>query len=331
MIGESRPIPRSRSRCLPPPSPAQSAASRANGALSRGPATPDGKARSAANATRHGLRGTSRAVPPEHAPELAALRDALTARLAPVDAVERHWVGEIAFGLWQQQRLQALTAAALAHAESGTDEPETSRLPSLATLARYRARIERDLRLAREGLEAARSSRPRLPSTPDLANPARLRWLAERIETGLPAARPRTTRTNPSRTLGRNPRRRPPHLPRFGPPRVTRSNPSPPPRRVGCSTVASVAGSRRWAARSPGVPGRRERGRAHVAEPIIRERCQTSQRTSSASPVMTQAAVISPQAIPVSACGSNRSTVAMRSTLALEERRGPRTARARCL
>src|SRR3954453_20603821 len=91
------------------PSPAQSSTSRANGALSRGPATPDGKARSAANATRHGLRGTSRTVPPEHAPELAALRDALTARLAPADAVERHWVGEIAFALWQQQRLQAIT------------------------------------------------------------------------------------------------------------------------------------------------------------------------------------------------------------------------------
>src|SRR4051794_13752080 len=105
------------------PSSAQSAASRANGALSHGPATPDGKASSAANAIRHGLRGTSRTVPPEHAPELAALREAHTDRLAPVDAVERHWVAEFAFTLWQQQRLRAVTAEALA-AEGGTDEPE---------------------------------------------------------------------------------------------------------------------------------------------------------------------------------------------------------------
>ena len=250
------------------PSCAQSTISRVNGTLSRGPVTPDGRARSAASATRHGLRGTFRAVPPERAPELGALRNALIARLGPVDAVERHWVGEIAFGLWQQQRLRALTALALAHAASGTDEPETSRLPSLATLARYRARIERDLRLAREGLEAARSDRPRLPSTPDLASPSQLRWLADRIETAMAGRAPANdtdepeghAQRNPRYRLGRNRRRRP-HLPRFGPSRIARSNPSPPRRRVGRSTAASGAGSRRWAARRPGVPGRPEQAR----------------------------------------------------------------------
>src|SRR5947209_11093823 len=122
------------------PSPAQSAAARGNGALSRGPATPDGKARSAGNATRHGLRGTSRAIPPEDAAALAEYREALTARVAPADPVEQHWVGEIAFALWQQRKLQALTAAVLAHADNGTNEPEPqaraepepTRLPSLA-------------------------------------------------------------------------------------------------------------------------------------------------------------------------------------------------------
>src|SRR3954451_23887140 len=114
-------------------------------------------------------------------PDLADFRDALAARLAPADAVEEHWVGEIAFALWQQQRLQALAALALAAAENGTDEPEPTRLPSLATLARYRARIERDLRLAQHELETARQSRPRLPSGAGVANPARLRWRRGRV------------------------------------------------------------------------------------------------------------------------------------------------------
>ena len=186
------------------PSPAQSAASRANGALSRGPATPDGKARSAANATRHGLRATSGTVPPEHAPDLAALRDALTARLAPVDPVERHWVGEIAFALWQQQRLQAVTAEAIADAQSGTDEPEPPACPRSPRSPATAPGSSATCGSRRKSLEAARQSRPRLPSDPGLANPARLRWLADRIEAGLADRAPAndTGEPEPASTAG---------------------------------------------------------------------------------------------------------------------------------
>src|SRR5689334_22891135 len=126
---------------------------------------------------------SSRLLPDDDA-DLAAFRDALTARHAPVDAVEEHWVAEMAFALWQQQRLQALAALALAAAANGTDEPD-ARLPSLATLARYRGRVERDLRLAEKELEAARQTRLRLPSRPTAADAARMRWMAGRIEAGL--------------------------------------------------------------------------------------------------------------------------------------------------
>jgi hypothetical protein len=75
----------------------QSAASRANGDRCRGPATPEGKARSTPDATRHGLRGTPRA--------LASPREALGARLAPAVPVEHHGVAETAFPLWRQHGL----------------------------------------------------------------------------------------------------------------------------------------------------------------------------------------------------------------------------------
>src|SRR3954447_13942817 len=105
------------------PTAAQSATSRANGALSRGPATPSGKARSALNGTRHGLAGPFRLLPGEDAAAHERLRAALLARHAPADAAEEHWVEELAFAAWRLRRLRALDAAAL-DAADGTSEPE---------------------------------------------------------------------------------------------------------------------------------------------------------------------------------------------------------------
>ncbi len=81
------------------PSIHQSEASRRNGALSAGPVTLDGKARSAANATRHGLRaGPFRLFANEDPATFEALFQALLARHNPADAVERHWVEQLGYG-----------------------------------------------------------------------------------------------------------------------------------------------------------------------------------------------------------------------------------------
>lgn len=110
----------------------------------------------------------------------SGLRNALLARHAPADEIERHWVEELAFALWRQRRLRSLEAAVLASFDNLPNEPESAApaLPSLATLARYRARIERDHRLALAELERLQEQRRQQPAT----KPDQLRFLADLLE-----------------------------------------------------------------------------------------------------------------------------------------------------
>jgi hypothetical protein len=159
---------------LHPPVPDRAEIARRNGALSRGPVTPEGKARSALNATRHGLCARTMVLDDgEDAAALADLRAAFLARWQPLDAAEAHLVEELVFAAWRQIRLRAVEGAVLMQAATGAPP---GGLPTLATLLRYRARIERDARAATEQLLALRRGRK------ELAEPAQLRWLAERIE-----------------------------------------------------------------------------------------------------------------------------------------------------
>ena len=81
-------------------SPAQQAASRANGARSRGPVTDAGKARAARNGTRHGLRGGPFALlPGEDRTSSPSCTPAVTADWGPRDAFERRWVEELVAAL----------------------------------------------------------------------------------------------------------------------------------------------------------------------------------------------------------------------------------------
>src|SRR4051812_31898535 len=137
-------------------SPAQRAASRANGARSHGPATNAGKARSARNGTRHGLHGGPFSLlPGEDLDEFAVLHTAVTADWRPRDAYERRWVRELVTAMWRQDRLHALELATLA-AAAAERPPSEATMKRLLTFARYGARIDKDIDRALKALRVLR-------------------------------------------------------------------------------------------------------------------------------------------------------------------------------
>lgn len=141
------------------PSVAQSGTSRRNGARSRGPVTAAGKAASAANGVRHGLCAARMSLGEAEQAHLRALEESLAATLAPADAAEAYWVRQMAMTMLRRERLDAIEARVT---RALLEEPEAgppAGLPSMATIARHRARLERDQRQAAGELAAARALR----------------------------------------------------------------------------------------------------------------------------------------------------------------------------
>jgi Oxidoreductase family, NAD-binding Rossmann fold len=110
--------PGARARCAAPTavpvSEARAAASRINGARSRGPKTPEGKARSARNALKHGLCAEKFLVlAVEGAAAFAALQAALLAELAPVGALQGVLAGRVVSAAWRLARADRMEAEVL--------------------------------------------------------------------------------------------------------------------------------------------------------------------------------------------------------------------------
>jgi hypothetical protein len=136
--------------------PAQIEASRRNGARSRGPDTDAGKARSARNGTRHGLRGGPFALLPGEDPdEFVELHAAVTSDWGPRDAYERRWIMELVTSMWRQDRLRGLELAVLDTAAQESPPSEAS-VRKLGTFARYGARIVKDIGRALQALRTLR-------------------------------------------------------------------------------------------------------------------------------------------------------------------------------
>ncbi len=96
-----------------PPSEARRAASRANGAKSRGPRTPEGKKRSCRNALKHGLLAHNVTVSDTETEILETLEQAYTERFTPRDALEFHAVEELAYYKYQMRQTWMMQAATL--------------------------------------------------------------------------------------------------------------------------------------------------------------------------------------------------------------------------
>jgi hypothetical protein len=112
--------------CLPgaPGAPvlnaARAAASRRNGAKSRGPRTPEGKARSAQNALKHGMRAQKCVVlPGERMSAFKAFEAALMAELAPEGALQAVLAQRVVAASWRLARTERLEAELFARNMDG--------------------------------------------------------------------------------------------------------------------------------------------------------------------------------------------------------------------
>jgi hypothetical protein len=101
-------------------SPARAEASRRNGAKSKGPRTAEGKARSAQNALKHGLRAETFVVVGDEDPQqFAALEAALSRELAPEGALQTLLVGRIVRAAWRLERAERIEAELFARHMDG--------------------------------------------------------------------------------------------------------------------------------------------------------------------------------------------------------------------
>jgi len=145
-------------------SSARAEASRKNGARSRGPKTAEGKARSARNALKHGLRAQKHVVlAEEDGEEFRALEAAFIAELAPVGALQAVLAQRIAVAAWRLKRADRIEAELLAHRQGRDGDlglaviRDGNGAGALPTLLRYRGGALAELTRSLRALKALRA------------------------------------------------------------------------------------------------------------------------------------------------------------------------------
>jgi len=257
-----------------PLSNARAEASRRNGARSRGPKTPEGKARSAENALKHGLRAQKHIVlPSEDAAEFEALEAALMEELAPEGALQSVLAQRIVAATWRLSRAERLEAELFAENHLAGRSlglaliRDCNGARSFDTLLRYRggtlAELWRALRTLK-ALQAEQAATPP-PAVPQLTIETKRRYacsreLARKQEAGEEHANPiePESRGNPGESERPLPASEPaPHHPRG--PHAPTSGPE----------LPAAAPARRQLDPRPGVPAKEEAATRRTAPGAI--------------------------------------------------------------
>jgi hypothetical protein len=160
----------------------QNAASRANGAKSRGPVTSAGRLASAGNRLDHGMPAAAIVIEGEAADRLAALSEAFHRQLQPRDEVELAYVENMIMCRWRQIRLWELESANMGYEirkQAELHESETKRTraalafrslsdqsSSLELMNRYETRFARQFIRSHQCLLNLRANRDRDPGGP---------------------------------------------------------------------------------------------------------------------------------------------------------------------
>ncbi|HYI92900.1 MAG TPA: hypothetical protein VEX68_05110 [Bryobacteraceae bacterium] len=130
------------------------ATSRANGAKSNGPTTPEGKAISALNATKHGLTSSRVVLPHESQEAYDKLEASLINRFKPTDDLESELVQEMAAARWRLRRIESMEAALFKkaikqHEEAGTPDALDTAYAEVAESKSYRMLVRHASQLRR--------------------------------------------------------------------------------------------------------------------------------------------------------------------------------------
>jgi hypothetical protein len=121
--------------------PAQLLANQANALKSTGPVTPEGKAKSAKNATSHGLAAAVLTIPDADREAFSQFEANLTESVRPKGALEIETCSQLLHAAWRLRQIQALIHNLyLQHEKDPLSVPEAA--AELRQLNRYRATLE---------------------------------------------------------------------------------------------------------------------------------------------------------------------------------------------